>query len=393
MWNSYYALKEALKSQKPQLIILEGYMVTGTQEFLDDSRIIKNNYGLRWSGNKIDSIKTSAPKERWGEFLLEYTQYHTRYSELSKADFLEDQGNPLYRNWKGFGCNMVTASFKVEDVTGVNERADLYEKTEKYYRMIIELAQAQDIPILIVISPYAGISSHDQQMFNTAGDIAKEYGVPFMNYNLLTEDVGLDFSTDAADAGHLNYKGNQKYSLAVGKYIRENYLISDHRGNSDYLTWQEDADMISAMIENQILTETEDKQEIAKKLLNPNYVLMISIDGNCPQDEPVLCDFLALSGILPEGQYNGIYYKDNEQDFLNHIEDEEERYVDLDIHNMYLQRSLNESGTAYTNRIMVDQVEYKKTVNGVNVVVYDKITSKVIDSFGIDSDDTYNVVR
>ena len=69
MWNTYYYLKEALKTQTPELIVLEGYLLTYESEFIDDSRIIKNNYGLKWSQNKIESIKISSPEERWSEFL------------------------------------------------------------------------------------------------------------------------------------------------------------------------------------------------------------------------------------------------------------------------------------------------------------------------------------
>ena len=69
MWNTYYYLKEALKTQKPQLIVLEGYTAVYESEFIDDSRIIKNNYGLKWSRDKVNSIKISAPEARWNEFL------------------------------------------------------------------------------------------------------------------------------------------------------------------------------------------------------------------------------------------------------------------------------------------------------------------------------------
>ena len=46
MWNTYYYLKEALKTQSPGLIVLEGFCLTFSSEYSDSSRIIKNNYGL-----------------------------------------------------------------------------------------------------------------------------------------------------------------------------------------------------------------------------------------------------------------------------------------------------------------------------------------------------------
>lgn len=49
MWNSYYYLKEALKTQDPELIVLEGYGLSFDIEYSDDSKIIKNTYGMKWS--------------------------------------------------------------------------------------------------------------------------------------------------------------------------------------------------------------------------------------------------------------------------------------------------------------------------------------------------------
>ena len=39
MWNTYYYLKEALKTQTPELIVLEGYLTCWKYEYIDDSRI------------------------------------------------------------------------------------------------------------------------------------------------------------------------------------------------------------------------------------------------------------------------------------------------------------------------------------------------------------------
>lgn len=244
LWNTYYYLKEALKSQTPELIILEGYMLCNELDYMDDSTIIKNNFGLKWSIDKIESIIVSSSKERWMEFFLEYEQYHNRYMELSDVDFLVNQGNELYCDWKGFGCNMDTYQAESIDVTYVNDRTPLHEKTEKYYRMIIELAQEKDIPIVIVVSPYANITIEDQEMYNMAGDIAEEYDVEFVNYNLYIQDIGIDYSCDAADASHLNYIGNKKYTLYLGRYICENYDVSDRRNDNRYDSWQRSADYI-----------------------------------------------------------------------------------------------------------------------------------------------------
>jgi len=43
MWNAYYYLREALKTQTPKLVVLEAYTITRDDEYSDESRIIKNS--------------------------------------------------------------------------------------------------------------------------------------------------------------------------------------------------------------------------------------------------------------------------------------------------------------------------------------------------------------
>jgi len=392
MWNTYYYLKEALKTQSPKLIVLEGYGTTVSSEYIDDSRIIKNNYGLHWSGDKIESLKVSAPEERWREFFLEYVQYHTRYKELGKEDFLPDQGNPRYADWKGFGCNMVTTPLEVKDVLGITEPAEMYEKTEKYYRMIMELANEEGIPIVVLISPYAGITEGEQSVYIRASEIAQEYNVPFLNCNLINQDIGMDFSADAADGHHLNYKGNQKFSRYIGAYLTSNYEIPDRRGDNKYKTWQDDADFIRQMIYDQELVETTNVRVIAEKLSNPNYWVFVSVDGTCNTSDENIRGILNSIGIYEENA-NGIWFLEQGISLWTATLDDGEFYKRTASHDFHLQRSHNEETGIYTNVIIIDNTQYMKVTNGVNILVYDTMTEKIADNIGFNADDNYNIVR
>lgn len=394
LWNTYYYLKEALKTQNPELIVLEGFCTTYESEFIDDSRIIKNNYGLRWSPDKINSIQISAPEERWNEFLLEYVQYHTRYSELGAADFLKNQGNRQYDDWKGLGCNMATTPLTCVDVSDITQSMPLYEKTEKYYRKTIELAQEKGIPIVVVISPYAGITEEQQQKLNSADNIAAEYGVPFVNCNLLTDEIGIDYSTDAADGAHLNYKGNQKYSSYMGEYLKAHFEINDRRGDHRYDTWQRNANYIEQAIADQVLRETYDINTICEQIQNLNYRLILSVDGSCSTADENLSPFFEKIGIDRNGLC-GIWVKENNVIIDNvwylGMESTTE-YINDSLHDFCMKRSVNDSGQ-YDNMIIVDDVQYHKVNNGVNVLVFDKKTETVADMFGIDIDAGYSIVK
>lgn len=394
MWNTYFYLKEALKTQKPELIVLEGFCTTYESEFIDDSRIIKNNYGLRWSRDKINSIQISAPEERWNEFLLEYVQYHTRYSELGAADFLKNQGNRQYDDWKGLGCNMTTKPLTCVDVSGITQSMPLYEKTEEYYRKTLDLAQEKGIPIVVVISPYAGITEEQQQKLNSADNIAVEYDVPFVNCNLITDEIGIDYSTDAADGDHLNYKGNQKYSSYMGAYLKAHFEISDHRGDHQYDTWQRNADYLEQAIADQILRETYDINIICEQIQNLNYRLILSVDGYCSTADENLSSFFEKIGIERNGLC-GIWVKENNV-IIDNVwysgMESATKYINDPLHDFCMKRSVNDSGQ-YDNIIIVDNEQYHKVNNGVNVLVFDKKTETVADMFGIDMDAGYSIVK
>lgn len=390
MWNTYFYLKEALKTQRPGLIVLEGYCTIFSWEFIDDSRIIKNNYGLHWSKDKIESLKISSPKERWKEFFLEYTQYHTRYNELTSADFLKDQGNPLYTAWKGFGCNMATKPLKQIDVANVSDRAPLLEKTEKYYRATIELALENDIPIIVVISPYAGINVQDQQMFNTANDIAEEYNVPFLNCNLISKEIGIDWAVDAADPDHLNYRGNQKFSKYIGEYIVDNYEITDHRGEDNYSSWQDDANYIRQMIYDQELTECSELSAITQKLKNKNYWIFISVSGSCDTANTIFSELFDSVGIPKNGE-NGIWFAALDDVQWDSSMDGGEFFRTTASNDFHLKSSTGENGII-NNEIIIDNTDYTKVVNGLNIVIFDTMTKKVADSIGFNAYNDYAIV-
>ncbi len=392
MWNTYYYLKEALKTQKPELIVLEGYMVSYQQEYIDDSRIIKNNYGLKWSKDKLQSMMVSIPSERWGEFMLEYVQYHNRYAELSADDFLKDKGKALYRDWKGFGCNMATEKMLAPVVEQSGELLPLSQKTEKYYRKTIELAKENDIPMVVIIAPYAGITEEEQKRYDMAEKIAGEYNVEFRNYNLCYEDIGIDFTTDAADEAHLNYKGNQKFSQSIGRHLKDNYEISDRRGDSFYQSWANNADMIRGQIRNQKLKETKDISSFLQQAENEDYSYVITIDGKCHsgmKEVEKLIDAFHIS----KDMHRGMWYVEKDEATWYSGGETAERYVKWDGHDVCMKRILNEDGVDYKNILLVDHEEYQMVNNGVNITVYSKVTQTIADSVGFDVEDSFQLVR
>lgn len=392
MWNSYYALKEALKTQKPKLIVLEGYSVCFTGNYAIDQYLIKNYNGYKPSKNKMDILKVSAPEEKQKEIFLEYPAYHTRYTNLDRGDFLKNVGDIYYDDWKGEAYPDVTARLAHMDISTVSEIQKLPPKIEEYYRKTIELAKEKDIDIIVFVAPYAGVNVDDAMRYNAAEMIAREYEVPFINCNLKLDEIGIDYQTDGMDYSHLNYKGSEKVTKYLGDHVLNDYNLPDHRGDDRYATWQRHADYVREYLYNLRLIDTNDADALIDKLNSENHVLYVCVDGKIARNDSQIKRYLDKLGIAGDIR-NGIWCIDGGDVKWGMEGDMGEYYTSMGSHDFYILRADVGAGEVY-NIIMVDKDEYfPKAVNGINVLVYDKYADYVVDHFGITVDNDYLVIR
>ncbi len=393
LWNTYYYLKEALKTQTPRLIILEAYTTTFADEYSNDSRIIKNTYGLKPSLDKIKAIGTSSPVERQKEFLLEFTQYHTRYKELTMADFVKGQGNNLYEDWKGFGCNMETVGFAKPNVRGVTEIGEMSEKTEEYYVKVLRLANENGIPVLVIVSPYADITIADQCIYNRAAVIAEEEGALFYNFNSDYDEIGLDFTTDMADGSHLNYIGNQKFTRYLGKFLDGNYddLLIDRRGDAAYASWERNSEYFQQQLYNQRVKNCTSGIELIKLLHNDNYISVVSMKGVNLSKE-IWEEGLSLSEIEDDHLENSVWILESNR-IMERLKPADKEYYHMELaafSDLVVRLGGNAEGG---NQIIYNRLDYSKAPNGVNIFIYDKKTGSVVDSVWLDIENNLGCVR
>ncbi len=365
MWNTYYYLKEALKTQAPKVIVLEGYSTTFTEEYLEDSYTIKNTFGLSLSKEKLEALTISSPYYRWDEFFLEYTQYHGRYTEINKSDFQNNLGDPYYKDWKGSIFLMQTVPMEANNISYVTESKELATKTEKYYRKVLELAQEKNIPIVVVISPYASISEDEQKSYNKASIIAKEYNIPFINCNTMNDIIGIDYSSDVADSKHLNYQGSIILSRYLGNYLTENYAIPNHKGDPQYNTWELNSSMIKQSRINYEVLQSTDFDILISKVKSQNYWLSISLIGDIETNNPTVSSYLNQMGITPSGDERTWIVKKNVLD--------------------------NKAEDAFKSTIHL--AEPDKISSGIAVTVFDPYTQSVVISFGLDANSNYALVK
>jgi hypothetical protein len=226
MWNTYYDLVEALKTQKPKVVILEAYELICDDDYQTAEYVIHQTHAMKLSKNKYDALSSSvASQEDVIEGMFSLYQSHSRWSEISKSDFVM---TPNQKHSKGHVALLRTESVEIEDVSDIAEMKSISQKTEEYYKKIIKLLNEKGIHLQIVITPYA-VSPEDQMCFNTGEIIAAEEGVSFTNFNSIYSELGIDGVTDFGDAHHLNYRGGTILTRYIAEHLLREYNLKDRR--------------------------------------------------------------------------------------------------------------------------------------------------------------------
>lgn len=235
MWNTYFYVKEALKTQIPKLVVLD--VCSLTQEIQYDAYIsqISNVVGLRFSIDKIMAVIASVPGCSRANILFGFPNRYIRHEVFEKSG-----RKPNLIDKHSITCPVVKVTkLKQIDVSHIDKTMKLPRKQEKYFLETIKLLKEKNIPILLVAMPQL-CNKEDQMLYNSVTKIASENNIPFLNFNLLFDETSFDSLTDMYDYNHCNYKGMKKVTKYFEQYLQEHYNLPDRRNdpNQIYRTWQ-----------------------------------------------------------------------------------------------------------------------------------------------------------
>lgn len=379
--SSYYSLREALKTQTPEVVCLEMYGSL-SHGYNVESNMYRNTLSYRLSHNSVEAV-TSIAEDRKKELLLKWPIIHTRYAELQKKDFMKRDGAYL-----GYH-----SEFFVDPIEGLYEYADITEierigeENESWLRKIIELIREKDIKLVFFATPFV-CREEEQKKLNYIEQLSREEGIPFIN--MCKEIEGLDFdpNQDFCDWGHMNYYGAEKISHYLASYLKNELNIKDRRGSIKYELWERDVIFRQHEVLNKTLSETFDLEVYMDYLTKlGDYTLVIVSNNGRYFIEAGIDRDLKEMGIeqFPDSNYicirdmNGIIRESACVDFFD--------YFDLPGANLAVKSSTENMD------IMVDLQPYAKTANGINILVYDNLLEKVADVIGIEADNFFNIVK
>ena len=112
--------------------------------------------------------------------------------------------------------------------------------TRYYLDKIKRLCDAHGTKLLFVTAPSP--VNHTMQRHNEVQALADALAVPYLDLNLNTEELGIDWNLDTLDGGdHLNYTGCQKATAYLQRYMQTHYTLPDRRDDVRYEAWNKRA--------------------------------------------------------------------------------------------------------------------------------------------------------
>ncbi|MCR5001090.1 MAG: SGNH/GDSL hydrolase family protein [Lachnospiraceae bacterium] len=230
MWISYYMIEDALRCHKPELVCIDTTFIKYDDNFVEEPSTRKALDGMRLSSSKIKCIKASMGEdEKMADYIMPLFRFHSRWKELTLDDFKYAYYNKPVTINGYLPDDEVKAVEPGELVYTRDEGVPISPKNVLYLKKAIELCQDKGIQVMLFKVP-AHSPNWSRDLDEQINDIAKEYNLSYTNFDDKNDEIGLDYSTDTPDEGsHLNRWGAEKFSRYLGKYLRENYVISDRR--------------------------------------------------------------------------------------------------------------------------------------------------------------------
>lgn len=382
LYISYYYLCELLKQQKPKVVILDCYGITYMHAAWESyAHLALDYFPLNREKQKVIN-KLPYNSE---EFYFPFTLYHSRWNSLYKSDFI---GLQYDKNEDFLGYVPTTTSVECGMPLlsiDLGEKFEIPEDNIKALDDIRELCNTNAIELVLIKTPNA---SWTVNCSDACEEYAKQYDIPYIDFNGYKSPIDIDIKTDFCDGGaHLNIYGANKVSNYLGLYLKENYNMLDKSKENVFHYFQDYDKRLNHYLSVFDMKQIQDFKSYVEAIDDNFYIL---IAGRNDENSQMIVEYLKeeyqcnISGWAYNGIVDGNKIIEENGDEISCIE----KKIGDDI--FYLET--NNAEGKKTLKIQVNYQNYAK--DGIfDVVIYDKMYNKVVDTFCIQNDEMLSIYR
>ncbi len=402
---SYYWLKEALRFQNPQAVVLDTrFLMT-----IHPESKINTTEGLtrkcldpmKWSRVKAEAVKdlcTIDEAQSELSYYLTNIRFHSRWNSLTEYDI--DLSRIRHAELKGYSAiadynEYPYEPFELKEPDSYKDfDASVNTLMMEYLNRTVELCKENQIRLILVSLP--GNKMNDG-IHNGLTRYAEEHELDY--YNLCEkqhyENIGAVLPRENV-IGHENLWGSIKMSQYIGKILSETYGVAAVGDEQ----WENTEDYYTQIIKNCELTHISDFAEYLKAVDDSCYSVFISVQedagGKFSDEVKQALKELGLKIDVSERPGYSYYAVLNPGEPVIEQISKEGLTRTGSFRNGRSVYSITSQGAEAGKKaqIEIDGVEYTVNKRGFNIVVYDHMTMRVIDRVRFDTKgDNKNAVR
>jgi sugar phosphate isomerase/epimerase len=142
-----------------------------------------------------------------------------------------------YASFKGFALRYKVKPYTKGPYMIETDRKETFpEGNLAHMDNILAMCRECGAELLLVGAPSPVNDTYER--YNALSEYAESRGITYLELNLCTEEIGIDWETDSLDRGdHLNLSGAEKVTEYLGRYLADNYAIADHRNDDAFAEW------------------------------------------------------------------------------------------------------------------------------------------------------------
>lgn len=234
--TTYYYLQQVFETQSPKVVVID-IMSDGSEDIIGTNQAHWAFDHMKNDRYRIEAIWKRTREARM-ELYFPIIAYHGRWKELTENDYKykSNQHNIL----NGSFIYMIDGKMEHPNIPDSIPKTKLHPKTIFWLDSLIELCEKNDCECVFIKTPYTIYVEEWFAYYDAVEEYCQSKDVTFLNFNKRVDDVGLDFTTDYADWGHMNWNGQKKFSDYLGEYLTNNYDLENKHGNPKYIQWDED---------------------------------------------------------------------------------------------------------------------------------------------------------
>lgn len=212
--------------------------------YFKNRAITHNGYYMR-----IDVLPLSESDVADGAWLLgsdtekekakEADEIDDPWAAIDEQDSAKDDSEDIDDPWAEIqGANDVDSDSGIQEPGNTLVDSKTKDRTFSNYAMeylnkIRILCKKNGIQLILIKAPSLSPQWYEEENQQVV-DYAEKYQLPYLNFYELLKETKIDFETDTYDGGlHMNLSGADKLSKYLGKVLKKEYGLTDHRKETE----------------------------------------------------------------------------------------------------------------------------------------------------------------